>query len=507
MPSKVLMVQGTASSAGKSTLVAALCRIFKQDGWRVAPFKAQNMSNNSYVTVGGGEMGRAQVAQAQAAGVEPHVDMNPILLKPEADSRSQVVVHGRPIGTVPARDYYALKPELWGSVTASLDRLQRRYDIVVMEGAGSPAEINLKHGDIVNMRVALHARSPVLLVGDIDKGGVFASLLGTLMLLEPQERDLVRGLIVNKFRGDLSLLQPGLRMLEERAGVPVAGVVPYLANMRIAEEDAVTLERPESQPAATSLLDIAVIRLQRISNFDDFDPLAHEAGVGVRYVADASDLGEPDLIILPGTKATIADLAFLRESGLAQRIATLAQKGVAAIGICGGYQMLGNVIEDPFGVESPQRTVQGLGLLPVHTVFGRDKATHQVTGRVARAEGLLAHAPGDTFTGYEIHMGVTTLERGTPVLALNRRSQGEQPHPDGALNKAGTVFGCYVHGLFHNTHLRRAILGWLAARKGVSLPASPERSLDQEYDTLAEAVRRSLDMALVYRMTGLEMPK
>ncbi|HID65180.1 MAG TPA: cobyric acid synthase, partial [Anaerolineae bacterium] len=340
MTAKTLMIQGTASSAGKSLLVAALCRIFCQDGVRVAPFKAQNMALNSFVTREGHEMGRAQVVQAQAAGLEPHVDMNPILLKPEQDARSQVVVMGRPWATLAAGEYYRRKGELWPVVTAALDRLRERYDLVVIEGAGSPAEINLRDSDIVNMAVARYARAPVLLVGDIDRGGVFASLVGTMVLLEEDERRLIKGFVINKFRGDVALLQDGLTMLEQRTGVPVLGVVPFIRDLQIAEEDSVALGEPLRRSLESSQgreVDIAAIRLPRISNFDDFDALALEEGVQVRFVDGPDQLGHPQAVILPGTKSTIADLLWLRQVGLARALCELAENGTPVVGICGGY--------------------------------------------------------------------------------------------------------------------------------------------------------------------------
>ncbi|MGC8782545.1 MAG: cobyric acid synthase, partial [Anaerolineae bacterium] len=354
MTAKTLMIQGAASSVGKSLLVTGLCRLYARRGLRVAPFKAQNMSNNAGVTPAGGEIGRAQVTQAEACGIPPHVDMNPVLLKPEADSRSQVVVLGKKLDTLPARDYYRRKAGLWEVVTAALARLRAGNDLVIIEGAGSPAELNLKRGDIVNMAVARHAQAPVLLVGDIDKGGIFAQLLGTLWLLEPEERPLVKGLIVNKFRGDPDLFADGVRILEERGGVPVLGVVPWLHDHGIAEEDgAGLLERGDTLPLslqcsdASPLLHIAVIKLPRIANFDDFDPLAVEPGVRVRFVRTPEALGRPDAIILPGTKHTLADLAWLHGVGLADALLDLARRGTALVGICGGYQMLGRIIRDP----------------------------------------------------------------------------------------------------------------------------------------------------------------
>jgi adenosylcobyric acid synthase len=506
MPGKVVMVQGTASSVGKSILVAALCRILRQDGWNVAPFKAQNMSLNSFVTADGKEMGRAQVVQAEAAVVEPHVDMNPILLKPEADNRSQVVVMGVPVGGLDAVEYYSRKKYMWAKVTEALDRLRSRYDVIVIEGAGSPAEINLKDKDIVNMAVARYCRAPVLLVGNIDLGGVFASLVGTLELLDPEERALVRAFVINKFRGDLSLLTPGLTWLEERTRIPVAGVVPYFKDIRIPEEDSVPLERRlRMNASADYLLDIAVIGFPNIANFDDFDPLEQESGIRLRYVEPNDRLGNPDLVILPGTKSTIADLAYLRETGLDREIATHARYSAPVIGICGGYQMLGKWILDPRHVESDHSRAQGLGLLPLTTVFTPDKSTHQIKGRVAEGRGILRGAAGLPLRGYEIHMGQTSEEGESPPFVIEGRSGSPGQHPDGAMNSEGNILGTYIHGLFHNEGLRRAILSELARRKGVCLPPWTRVStIEDEYDKLADLVRGSLDMHLVYRIMGID---
>jgi adenosylcobyric acid synthase len=503
---RVVMVQGTASSVGKSLIVTGLCRILRQDGYRVAPFKAQNMSNNSFVTAAGGEMGRAQVVQAEAAGVEPDVCMNPILLKPEADHRSQVVVLGRPAFRLEGGDFLGPKAALWPVVTRALDELRAAYDVVVIEGAGSPAEINLRAGDIVNMRVARYAAAPVLLVGDIDRGGVFAHLYGTLALLEPEERALVRGLIVNKFRGTRALLEPGLRMIEERTGVPVLGVVPYLSDLRLADEDAVALEVPPAPAAAAGALDIAVVRLPRIANFDDFDPLAAEPDVRLRYVARAEELGAPDLIVLPGTKATVADLGWLRACGLADGIVAAAGRGTAVLGICGGYQMLGQEVRDPRHVEADEDVVPGLGLLPVVTHFEPVKATHQVAAEVCAGEGLFAGARGAPVRGYEIHMGRTAPTAGgvAPVLALRRRSGVACEEFDGAVAAGGWVAGTYLHGLFDNDALRAALLGALAAARGV--PFRPGVPLDRaaQYDRLAACLRDVLDLRQLRRIIGLE---
>ncbi|MBI2850800.1 MAG: cobyric acid synthase [Chloroflexi bacterium] len=495
------MVQGTASNAGKSVLVTALCRIFKNDGFTVAPFKSQNMSLNSFVTPDGGEIGRAQAAQAEAAGVAPTVDMNPILLKPEANSRSQVVVRGKPHRVSSAADYYRLKSELWPIVTQSLDKLRAEYDVVVIEGAGSPAEVNLARDEIVNMRVARYAQAPVLLVGDIDRGGVFASLLGTLWLLNPEDRALVKALVVNKFRGDIKLFEPGVKFLEEKSGLPVAGVIPSFNDIAIAPEDSVALERAMPEPKNVKI-DIAVIRLPHISNFDDFDPLAQENGVRVRYVSAAKELGQPDLVILPGTKTTVADLDWLRQTGLAARITSLYRKGAFVIGICGGYQMLGRHIDDPEHVESEAEHTPGLALLPIVTAFLPTKETHQVKGEVVAARGLLARAKGASFDGYEIHMGRTSDENGNSPFCLRERSGEVCDFPDGCLDASGRALGTYVHGLFRNEKLRRAILRQIAQTKGVRLTFKNTPHEDP-YDKLADLVRSSLDMKLIYSIAGL----
>lgn len=496
---KTLMIQGTASSVGKSVIVAALCRIFRQDGYKVAPFKAQNMALNSFVTAEGGEMGRAQVVQAEAAGIAPTVDMNPVLLKPMADTGCQVIILGKVARNISAGDYYRYTPSLLQTVARALERLRSAYDIVVIEGAGSPAEINLREREIVNMRVARMSGAPVLLVGDIDRGGVFASLVGTLELLAEEERGLIRGLIINKFRGDMTLLQPGLDFLEKRTGKPVLGVVPYFHDIRIAQEDSVYLdERPESR--ATGDLDIAVIRLPHISNYDDFDPLEDE-GCAVQYVAQRFELGHPHLIILPGTKSTVSDLQYLWHSGLARSILNQAGAGTPVVGICGGYQMLGRSILDPQGVESKETEVKGLGLLDVVTTFAPEKSTRQVRARVVSDIGLLAGTKGQEIEGYEIHMGQTQGEETSHAFRVLATPQGPTDYGDGMLDARGTVLGTYLHGLFHNAGFRRAFLNSLRRRWG--LPESRESTAaakEKQYDKLAELVRRSLKMEAIYKI-------
>lgn len=486
----VLMIQGTASHVGKSVLVTGLCRLFADRGYRVAPFKAQNMALNSYVTLDGAEVGRAQAEQAAAAGVELRAEMNPILLKPEADGRVQVIVLGRPWRTVTAREYGRLQRPLWRVVRRALDILRAEYDLVVIEGAGSPAEINLRRTDLVNMRVARYAGAPVLLVGDIDRGGVFASLYGTLKLLPPAERRLVRGLIINKFRGDPALLGDGLVRLERLTDRRVVGIVPYVEGLRVAEEDSVALERPTS---AQGDLMVVVPRLPRISNFDDFDPLRAEPDTAVHFVNRPPTTGA-DLIVLPGSKSTAADLEFLWTSGLAEWIRAEAAAGTPVLGICGGFQMLGRVIRDPDRVESDRPEVAGLSLLPVETVFARDKVTRRVRAEVLADWGLLTGLRGATVTGYEIHMGRSSGER--PVFRVYR-SDGSVTD-DGAIDGQGLVFGTYLHGLFENPVFRRSLLDRLRERKGlppVGRPASWDRHA--EYDRLAEVLRTHLDMAFL----------
>jgi adenosylcobyric acid synthase len=489
------MIQGTSSSVGKSLLTAALCRVFARRGMRVVPFKAQNMSNNAAVCPDGSEIGRAQAVQAAACGIEPAADMNPVLLKPEGDSRSQVIVLGRPWQTLRAAAFYRRKEELWPIVTAALDRLRASYELVLIEGAGSPAELNLRPLDIVNMAVARYARAPVLLAGDIDRGGIFAQLLGTLWLLEPEERALVRGLLVNKFRGDLALFADGVRILEERGGVPVLGVVPHLPALTVPEEDAVALDTSAPR-RRNGGLDIAIIRLPHIANFDDFDPLMAEPGVTVRYVQTPRELGQPHAIILPGTKCTLSDLAWLRTTGLAETIGEWAAWGGAVAGICGGYQLLGRVIRDPYGIESPAGESAGLGLLPVETTFAQEKATFRVRASVRGGPGWLSVAAGQEVDGYEIHMGRTIGGRAWLDIA----SRNGQPAglSDGAVGDDGRVWGCYLHGLFANTGLRRA---WLDSLHRGTAPraAAPGASLHESLERLADAVEAALDM------TRLEM--
>jgi adenosylcobyric acid synthase len=499
MTAPVLMVLGTASSVGKSVLTTALCRIFRQDGVRVAPFKAQNMSNNADVTAEGLEIGRAQSEQAAAAGLAPTVQMNPVLLKPQGDRISQIVLEGRPAGTLRAGSF-ATRRELWPAVERALATLRDEYELVVAEGAGSPAETNLREGDIVNMSVALHTDATVLLVGDIDRGGVFAHLVGTLELLAPEERALVRGFVINRFRGDPSLLTPAIDDLERRTGIPVLGVIPWLHDLRIADEDAVVLERAslpagkadgETATGAETDVDIAVIRLPRIANFDDFDPFVDEPGVRLRYVSRPQDLGRPQLVILPGTKATVADLEALRDAGLDEAVKRAHEGGASVLGICGGFQMLGERIHDPGGVESePGSVVEGLGLLTLSTTFAAEKTTVRSGGHVEGSAGAWQAAAGATVEGYEIHMGTTEGEA-RPLLTLNG-------HADGAISEDGRVAGTYLHGLFHNDALRHALLNGLGRRE--TAPRAFDR--EREFDRLAQHVRAHLDVERIEAFLG-----
>ncbi len=504
MLARTLMVQGTASSVGKSLLVTALCRMFQREGVRVAPFKSQNMALNSYVTPDGHEIGRAQAVQAEAARVAPNVDMNPILLKPEGESRSQVVVLGKPIGSMSAREYQDYKPALRVIVAESLGRLRESYDLVVIEGAGSPAEINLKARDIVNMHVARVADAPVLLVGDIDRGGVFAAFVGTMELLEPDERARVAAFVVNKFRGDVALLTPGLDFLTKRTGVPTLGVVPHVPRLRVADEDSIALDDRRNRPHATAeQLEIAIVRLPRISNYDDFAPLEHEPGVVTRFVDDASELASADIVILPGTKSTISDLGWLRASGIAAALAGRARAGRPILGICGGCQMLGGVIEDPFAVESTEPVAMGLEVLPIVTRFERTKTTAQVKARVRGASALFGALGEREVAGYEIHMGaVVSLPGTSTAFEIHARNGREERARDGAVGADGSAIGTMLHGIFEDDALRHGMLASLRARRGLA-PATPapcSSGKDAEYDRVADVFRASIDRALLDRI-------
>ena len=498
--SKSIMLMGTSSHVGKSILTTALCRIFRQEGQRVVPFKAQNMALNSYVTLDGREMGRAQVAQAEAAELAPEVHMNPVLLKPTGNSQSQVVIMGEPVGNMSAREYhkgYSLKA--WGAVEEALDVLQENYDLLVIEGAGSPAEINLKANDIVNMRVAKHLRAPVLLIADIDRGGALASLVGTLELLDEEERALVKGLVINKFRGDVTLLMPALDFLEEKTGKPVLGVVPHIEQLGIDEEDSVSLDEKHYGDGAahSDQLRIAVIRTPKLSNFTDFDALANEPDVALYYVGTPRELGTPDLILLPGSKNTTEDLLYIREVGLEDAIRARVTEGTPLFGICGGYQMLGRVVRDPLHTESEHDETAGFGYLPIETSFAATKRLRQVTAS-ADLPFLGARIAGTGLPGYEIHMGETRfMEDVDRPFRIVSAAGTAVDLPDGAVSADGLVVGTYIHGVFDDDDFRRALLNRLRVRRGreeLSVQYRYRAEKERAYDRLAETVRTSLDM-------------
>ncbi|KKI90312.1 cobalamin biosynthesis protein CobQ [Bacillus sp. SA1-12] len=481
-----IMIQGTHSDAGKSILVTALCRIFAQDGYHTAPFKSQNMALNSYITLDGKEIGRSQGIQAEAAGVIATTDMNPILIKPTRDHESQVVVHGKPLKNMEAKsyrsDYYETAKAI---INTSYQNLSSSFERIVIEGAGSPAEVNLNDRELVNMSIAKMADAPVVLVGDIDKGGVFASLVGTLQLLSQEERDRIIGVIINKFRGDLSLLEPGLAWFEEYTGKPVLGVIPFINDLVIEAEDSLSLSNYNTHKDQAKELDIAVIHYPRISNFTDIDPLDYESDCHVRLVENVSHLEKPDVILLPGSKNTIEDLMFLKEKGLDQAILKAHRNGAVIFGICGGYQMLGEMIEDPYHVESNTKRIKGLGLLPIHTTLTKEKTTIRSRGTVEVSGEKL------DVTGYEIHMGKTTCLTGlSPLIQLTNGV-------DGSKNQEETCIGTYFHGIFHNDEFRWSFLNNLLIRKGlkpVTLRESYEERQANEYNRLAEHVRAAIDV-------------
>ena len=502
-----IMMMGTSSHVGKSILATAMCRILYRKGRKVVPFKAQNMALNSYVTRDGDEMGRAQVAQAEAAGMEPMVDMNPVLLKPTGNAASQVIIMGKPVGNMSAREYhrgYSLKA--FDAVKEALGRLDKEYDTIVIEGAGSPAEINLKANDIVNMRVAKYLQAPVLLIADIDRGGALASLVGTLELLDEEERALVKGLVINKFRGDVTLLTPAIDFLEEKTGKPVLGVVPHIDQMGIDDEDSVSLEEKQAVPTDGDVR-IAVIQTPKISNFTDFDALAHEKDVALYYVKSLEDLGEPDVIMLPGSKNTTEDMLYLRKSGLGEKILAHAKAGKAVIGICGGYQMLGDVIRDPQHTESQNDEAAGLGLLGMETVFASEKLTSQVVAQCQDLHFMGQSISADNLQGYEIHMGHTAFNREAdkhPFTVCQRRGKACASQ-EGTANAAGNVFGTYIHGVFDNDVFRRSVLNAIRHSKGLEALANTRNVMaekQQAYEHLADVVENALDMEKLYQIMG-----
>lgn len=504
MKYRPLMIVGAGSDVGKSILVAGLCRIFRQEGIRVAPFKAQNMALNSFITPEGLEMGRAQVVQAQAAGLTPHVDMNPILLKPSSDIGSQVIVHGKVYGNLPARQYYEHKTRLIRQVMASYRRLAAAYDLIILEGAGSAVELNLKHNDLVNLSMARRAEAAVLLVADIDRGGVFAATIGSYHLLTRAERRLLQGFIINKFRGDISLFDSGVRIIEQRTGKRVLGVVPYLKDLLLPQEDSVALERKMERSATHTgdRLLIGVIRLPHISNYTDFDPLEQEPEVQVRYLDHHDTLEQLHLLILPGTKNTIADLDYLHRTGLAAKIRDYASRGGRIVGVCGGFQMLGEVVRDPLGVEGPVPEAPGLHLLPLVTTMAGEKTTTQVA---ARFLGLGDDQP--QVTGYEIHMGLTEpVGEGRTAFRIERRLQEPVSLVDGWASPDFRIWGSYIHGLFDGDAFRQA---WLAdLRRAAGLAGLPgetysfQKVQEEQFDRLAEVLRASLDMEYLRHLIG-----
>ena len=487
---KCIMVQGTMSGAGKSLLCAALCRIFKQDGYKVAPFKSQNMALNSYVTRNGMEMGRAQVMQAEAAGIEPNVRMNPVLLKPSSDIGSQVIVLGEVRGQMTATEYYKYKNSLMPEVMKAYNELAEENDIIVIEGAGSPAEINLRENDIVNMGMAEAAGAPVLLAGDIDRGGVFAQLYGTVKLLTDDEQKRIAGLIVNKFRGDIDILAPGLKMVEEKTGIPVLGVVPYI---RVDIDDEDSLAPRLNAKSEVKPLDIAIIRIPRMSNFTDFAPLeAHEV-IGARYVQSAEELHNPDMVIIPGTKSTMDDLLWMRQNGIESAIQKLASSGTPVLGVCGGYQMMGEKLQDPHHIEGDLEEMHGMGLLPTETTFTQIKTRTRFTADVKAKD-----FEGAKLDGYEIHMG-ESIVKGDPFLTL------ENGKDDGCA--CGTNFGTYLHGLFDTGELTEKLVKYLCDRKGIeyseAAPISHSTYVEKQYDILADGVRAAMDFDKIYKIMGL----
>lgn len=495
------MVVGTASNSGKSVFAAALCRYFWRKGRNVAPFKAQNMALNSFVTAEGGEMGRSQVVQARACGIRPHTDMNPVLLKPMGRKGSQVIVDGVPIGNFPAKDYYEMKQRIRGAAHAAYERISSRHDLIILEGAGSPAEINMLDDDFVNMAMAEHAGADVILVADIDRGGVFASIYGTVSLLPERHRNLIKGVVINKFRGDVSLLTSGIDKIRDMLQIPILGVIPHAGDLGIEDEDSLNLETRTVRD--NTLLDIVVPHLPHISNYTDFLPLEEVADVSLRYVSSADDFGSPDLVILPGTRNTRHDLRFLRTSGLSAKILGAVKRQTPLFGICGGFQMLGTLITDTDGIEDEPGSDAGLELLPVSTTLHPEKELSQVSGETTSA--LPFAASGTEFNGYEIHAGQTATNHETAPLTIRRRS-GENVREDaGAVAQDGLIFGCYVHGFFDSEPVRNQLLQWLCTRKGVDTidaGATTSRS-STEVDRFTDLIEEHIDMARVDTMVGV----
>lgn len=498
MVAKTLMIQGTASDVGKSIVVTALCRILNDDGYRVTPFKAQNMALNSFVTPDGKEIGRAQAVQAEAARIDAQIEMNPILLKPTSDRVAQVIVNGKPLANLSAKAYYNRRKYMLKVVESALKKLVEDNDVVVIEGAGSPAEINLRDNDIVNMKVAELANAPVILVADIDRGGVFASVVGTIDLLTSEEKERIRGIIINKFRGDRRILEPGLRVLESKTKRRVMGVLPYIHDLDIGSEDSVCLEKEGLYPNGKAEVEIGVIKLSHISNFTDLDALKKERGVFVKYAKTPEELNDVDVVIIPGTKATIKEIKFLRETGLSDKVVELAEKGIPIIGICGGLQLLGGRISDPLGIETNVSEGIGLGLLPVDTEFHRGKRTSQSRAFICGHGSLLGPLDNEKITGYEIHVGKSFRKDGCRPFA---RLEGDGSF-DGAVNDTGLVFGTYLHGIFDNDNFRERFINFLRERKGLSLNKVTPNLICKEaaYDRLAQTFRENVDISAIYAL-------
>ncbi len=501
MSAKTLMIQGTGSGVGKSIITAALCRAFYREGHKVAPFKAQNMSLNSYVTEEGGEIGRAQVYQAEACGIAPHVDMNPILLKPSADNNSQVIVMGKVMGQRNAKDYYAGRPNYIKEVAGAFDNLKNKYELIIMEGAGSPAEINLRKYDMVNMAMAEMADAPVLIVGDIDRGGVFAWMKGTLDLLTESEQKRVRGFVINQFRGDLDLLKPGITQFEEMTGKPILGVIPFDAELYVDEEDAIPHHSLPFVNSHPSVMDIAIVQLPHIANFTDFSPLVSDPGVAVRYIRSPVQAGRPDLLILPGTKNTIGDMQFIKEMGWNQYIPSFHEEGGLILGVCGGFQMLGTRLSDPHHIESPIEEIAGLGLIQATTTMEHEKITRR---RIRPTLASSIFEQGLEVDGYEIHSGRTEFQKEYPLLF--QPANGDCPYSLGLSNEEGNVIGTYLHGFLDNDPIREGLLKYVRERK--NLPQPEEKFNYREFrsrqlDRLANLVTQSIDMNEVKRIIGL----
>ncbi|NTV50388.1 MAG: cobyric acid synthase [Geobacteraceae bacterium] len=503
--SGAVMFCGTASDVGKSIVTSGFCRCLVKRGMVVAPFKSQNMSLNSYVTPEGGEIGRAQAVQAQACLINPHTDMNPVLLKPNSDVGSQVVVHGRPVGNMSISEYDAYKPTAFKKICESFDRLRQAYEFIVIEGAGSISEINLKKSDIANLKIASMARCPVILVADIDRGGVFAQIIGTIELLEPLERSCIKGIIINKFRGDVDILKPGIDFIEQRTGVPVLGILPWFADINLPAEDSVALgqcSKADNVMTGLKKIQVGVLKLPRISNFTDFDPLQNEPDVHLSYVEVPDQLHGLDVLILPGSKSTIADLHFLRERGFFDEIRDF--KG-HIVGICGGFQMLGTVVLDPDAVESAIKEAQGLAMLPSTTVLLMEKETHQALAYLNEAGLSVAPECSGVMTGYEIHMGVTTLDKGLqPFSRIFRRGAAAVSVEDGAVSPDGRIFGTYLHGLFENSMFLEIYLNRIRLEKGMPLRFETDKQLQQDpFEQLADQLEKHLDLPRLMTICGL----